>query len=358
MRVHFLRAEHGDSIFITLTDPYGQDRNILIDGGTGATYQMAKSKKGTEEEPALHAAVLNLDPCGPVIDLLILTHVDDDHIGGLLTWFESDDTALSLIKEVWFNSGKLISAYFSSDEIEGSDIILNQDSGSATGIAQGVSFAGLLEGKGLLYSHVLKSMMTLERFGATFRMLSPNEKKLRALLNKWEKEAPSSLTSDSNDHSLSLEELSKDMSFSQDKDRHNGSSISFILDYGETSLVFLADSHPSVIIESLRAMGYSADKPLDATFVKVSHHGSNANTNNELLSLIRCENFIISTDGSRHGHPSKKVIACIIKSNGNRNIPCTIYFNYPELIDKIFTPEDYEAYPFFSAQPTTNKTEY
>ncbi|MDR0824203.1 MAG: hypothetical protein LBN74_03865 [Prevotella sp.] len=52
------------------------------------------------------------------IDLLILTHVDDDHIGGVLKWFEQDVDAKDLVKKVWFNSGRLIFEYFKQIEIE------------------------------------------------------------------------------------------------------------------------------------------------------------------------------------------------------------------------------------------------
>ena len=41
-------------------------------------------------------------------------------------------------------------------------------------------------------------------------------------------------------------------SFIEDDTATNGSSISFIIEYKNTKLLFLADSHPSVIIESLK----------------------------------------------------------------------------------------------------------
>ena len=104
----------------------------------------------------------------------------------------------------------------------------------------------------------------------------------------------SSLTSVRTDYDLSLEELAKDISFSEDNDIHNGSSISFVLNYQGESFVFLADSYPSVVIELLHTMGYSREKPLKAELVKISHHASQYNTNYELLSLINCESFVVA----------------------------------------------------------------
>ncbi|WP_244077728.1 hypothetical protein, partial [Aeromonas caviae] len=46
--------------------------------------------------------------------------------------------------------------------------------------------------------------------------------------------------------------------------------------------------------------------------IKVSHHGSLHNTNVELLSLIDAPIYLISSDGSRHGHPDFEVLAEIV----------------------------------------------
>lgn len=358
MQLQFLKAEYGDSILITIADESGHERNILIDGGTPATYLGSKPKKGLADLAALKIAIEEIKFKDGYIDLLILTHVDNDHIGGLLKWLENDNEALSLVKEVWFNSGKTISRHFMSEEIAENEMMVDVKSGNATSISQGVSFTSLLEDTGLLFTNILKSLTNIERFGAKFQILSPNDNALRALLTKWEKERPYSLTSVRTDYDLSLEELAKDISFSEDNDIHNGSSIAFILEYQGESFVFLADSYPSVVIESLHAMGYSREKPLKAQLVKISHHASQYNTNYKLLSLINCECFVVSTDGSRNGHPNKLTLARIINSNGGKQIPCTICFNYPELINKIFTEEDFQTYPSFQALYTGDQSNY
>ena len=65
------------------------------------------------------------------------------------------------------------------------------------------------------------------------------------------------------------------------------------LDLCNVKILLLADSHPSVIVASLRALYYSETQKLTVDYMKVSHHGSRYNTSPELLSLINCRNLFL-----------------------------------------------------------------
>ena len=65
----------------------------------------------------------------------------------------------------------------------------------------------------------------------------------------------------------------------------NGSSIAFILESDNKKYIFLGDAHPSVVIDSLKSIGTTKSNPLEVELLKVSHHSSSYNTNEELLSL-------------------------------------------------------------------------
>ena len=95
----------------------------------------------------------------------------------------------------------------------------------------------------------------------------------------------------------------------------------------DKKLLFLADSHPSMILESLKKHYSEDDFPIEFDIIKVSHHGSVTNTSKKLLEVIDSKNYIISSDGSKFGHPNIETIARIInrKSDFIRNL----YFNYP-----------------------------
>lgn len=108
MKVKFLPAFNGDSILITFMDNENQERNILIDGGTPKTYDFLVNSRGKTKIEDLKTVLKKISKKGSKIDLLILTHIDEDHIGGLLRWFSLDKLAPDLIGKIWFNSAKLI----------------------------------------------------------------------------------------------------------------------------------------------------------------------------------------------------------------------------------------------------------
>lgn len=348
MKIKFLKAFNGDAILISFKES-GETRNILIDGGMPATY-VQKGKNGKLEYGELKETVDKIRENDEKIDLLVLTHVDDDHIGGVLKWFEKDKEAHKIIGQVWFNSGRLISEYFDEQEIA-ENLLEIPDESTLTSIGQGVKFEDYIEENGIWDRSIVVALEYFEYLGIKFKILSPSPDKLKLLLGKWEKEKPESLdtSADKNDYELTLKEhIAKDK-FKEDPAVHNGSSIAFIMTFEKKNFVFLADAHPTVVVNSLKALGYSKDKPLKAELVKISHHGSKANNSVEMLELIKTKKYVISTNGDKHAHPNKQFLARLASVNGN----CEVYFNYPEQIEQIFTEEDYADFPNF--KPTSKQ---
>lgn len=338
-----LRANNGDAIHLRTKDEKGRFCNVLIDGGTGETYSYKNKKKKTESGE-LKQLIESIKSQDEFIDLLILTHVDDDHIGGILKWFEQDAAAKDLVKKVWFNSGKLIFKHFQQKEIEENLLKIKNTSTNDTGIAQGVIFEDFIEENNIWDKQIIKSGDKFNIFGLKFTILSPSNDKLRSLLCKWEKECPILDTSRTSDYSLSLSNLINSDSFKEDNSIHNGSAIAFVVEKQGKSMLFLSDAHPQTIIDSLVSLGYSPENPLKTDFVKLSHHGSKSNTSIELLNLIQSDNFLISTNGSKHKLPDKRCLSRIIKTKEYVNL----YFNYPELTSNIFAEKDFFDYPNFS----------
>lgn len=347
MRIQFLKAFHGDSILISFNDSQGNTRNILIDGGPSNTYQYEDKRTRHKLPGDLKLALDNIFKLGQKIDLLILTHIDDDHINGLKKWFEDKNCSKDLVGKVWFNSGNLIAQYFKTSENNQNEILLNLKKSHDTSVTQAISFERYLIDRDILWeSNLIKAKEILTEFGIEFKILSPNLDKLSLLLKKYKKEKINYLTSKKdNDYKYSISELiKKDQKekFLEDNSETNGSSIAFILTYNSENFLFLADAHPSMIIESLNHFGYTEINPLKAKLVKVSHHGSKYNTNNELLKLINSENFIILTNGDIHNLPDKQCLARIITLNSDVNL----LFNYPERAEIIFLDEDKKNFKF------------
>jgi len=334
MHIKFLPAYNGDAIHIRYINS-DKPINILIDGGTKQTY-FTKGKKNQIIDGPLKLLINEIKEAKEKINLLILTHVDDDHIGGILRWFENDQDALGLIERVWFNSGKTIAKELNKTEVNIPEIQLAPVGTTATGIDQGVTFEKIIRAGKIWDEKIIKQGQSLFFEGLTVKILSPSVANLQELHDKWKTEAPGSMTAAATDYKLSLEHYLANLISDPDDAPHNGSSIAFIVVYKKKNLLFLADAHIQTIVDGLNHFEFNQDNPIDAEFVKLSHHGSNRNISEELLKIINSDEFIISTNGVRHGHPDKKGLAKIIKLKINP----LLKFTYPDRIDDIFTPED------------------
>jgi hypothetical protein len=334
-----LKAKNGDCLMVSW-DFDGKRRNILIDGGTSAVYKR-HAHKGN-----LFAILERLKQGEERVDLLILTHVDDDHIGGILEAFKPNQLLRELCDEVWFNSGKLIEEFFSAPSDPSHELIFDSvRSGTSTdnytSIKQGVSFESVISELNIWDRQIIHVGQVFEKFGATFTILSPTIQKLEKLLIKWGKEAPSSLTSGKKtDYGEGIGELLADDVFQSDKSIHNGSSIALLFEKQDKRLLLLGDAHDDVLVDSIQLLKdkngkfYSETNPLPVDFVKLSHHGSQYNTSPKFLKLIATKNFIISTNGSKHPLPNKRALARIITQTPD----ATLFFNYDKLITEIFNP--------------------
>lgn len=330
INVRILKAHHGDSILITINSE-SAIRRILIDGGPAATF----SSRGRPGE--LQKVLDKLKDSGDTIDLVILTHIDDDHIGGLIKAFENHRYLPKIASNVIFNSRISIYKYF-NQEIDYSESILgNFTNSTQTSIHQGDTLENFLDGLNIWDKRVFKQSDKYYLGDAVLHFLSPNIKGLEKLKNKLDKQPPRTFTSGkSNDWECQYNDLLAEDHFQEDSSPYNGSSLAFILSVGNLNLVFLGDAHPSVVIEGLKSFGYDDTNPLNANMVKISHHGSKYNTNQELLNILNTNKYIISTDGSQHELPNKITLARIHSHTDNS----TIYFNYEEMIHKIYSPEE------------------
>src|SRR6185312_15243803 len=120
-----------------------------------------------------------------------------------------------------------------------------------------------------------------------------------------------------------------DAKFVADDGKRNGSSIAFLAEFEGKSALLAADAHAPVLVQSVRKLLKERKmEKLRIDALKVPHHGSAKNLNNDLLKLLDCPRYLISTDGTRHHHPDHEAIARVIKYGKNGENGSTLYFNY------------------------------
>lgn len=310
----FLKAGKGDAILISV-----EGRNILVDG--------------SDNYENLYRPLSSLKENKQSLDLVILTHLDDDHIKGLVNLL-GDKKNSSLVKKIWFNSCE-------------QDNIFRFDSNPQISTRNLIKFNDLVrklreENPIFTYDDCLhtEKYSTLDIFEDTsIRLLSPTWQTLSELHEKYADEKEQLKKSQSNnissvrmDDQKTLEEFAQEK-FEKDKSVSNGSSLAFILTYKKEHFLLLGDAHINVITNSLVRMGYSKENKLAVQLVKLSHHGSKNNIHQDFLELIDADTFIISTNGAgTHHHPDAATLGkVILNSSRNRDRKINFKFNYEEV---------------------------
>ena len=313
--IEMLPAREGDCLWIR----YGDDkrsRQILIDGGRTATAKYLKARLA--ELPANQRK----------FELLVITHVDRDHIEGVLDLIKDQSIGASF-KDIWFNGYD----HLQSVELE------------TFGAIQGERLSAELLQRRLPWNtkwrrHAAcldRNTFPRKRLDGdmTLTLISPDREKLTRLIPVWEKECaragilPGSRAKPVEPKglerlgSLNIEQLAASP-FRADSGEPNGSSIALIAEWKKKRVLLSGDAHADRVIESIKSLKGSARR-LRVDLLKVSHHGSERNTSKELLEMLDCRCFLISTNGSYFKHPSAETIARIIKfgSKGSR-----LCFNY------------------------------
>ena len=246
----------------------------------------------------------------------------------------------TLTDNIWFNSGTLIDKSFNQPIDKTHYLSFDSSISNLTSIRQGVLFEQLIEEKGFWIKKLIEVPQVYTDLGAKITILSPTREKLGKLLKKWKKEDRNSQTGGAdNDYEMSFDQLLTDDVFKDDDSDMNGSSIALLIEIEQKRLLLLGDAYDEVIVNSIKQLrdendlSYSSDNPLSVHYVKLSHHGSQYNTSPIFLELIDCQNYVISTNGSGHGHPDKRTLARIAHRHPHSNI----WFNYLSVCSAINT---------------------
>jgi beta-lactamase superfamily II metal-dependent hydrolase len=365
LSIQLLPAGCGDCLWIEYGEP-GATRIVLIDGGEGPTIKalerrIAKAcgERGTK----------TLD-----VELLVVTHIDNDHIEGILELLEAE-TALVRPKDVWFNGRSQLmglpprdpakskrkkrarATKGASDFLGGGD---DEENGEDDELLESrISPADLL---GPAEGDRLSEILTKQRLpwnrhatwhgqavvvredgalpvaeldgGLRLTLLGPTMDDLYKLSAAWPdvlggKDEPSEepLTDDFLGKLDTWPPKWSDK-ITHDPSKANGSSIMLLAEYGKASLLLPGDGHGPDLADALIRLQEErghGEAPLTLSGFKVSHHGSSKNVSREVIEQIDCGRYLLSTDGSKHRHPDHQTMLRILRYS--KEAP-SFFFNY------------------------------
>jgi len=339
--IEMLPAGHGDSLWIEYGEDNRTTHRCLVDCGTQQT-----SKE-------LLRRVAALPEREQFFELFILSHIDSDHIGGALPFFKAIQEGLRF-GDVWFNGWRHLSGQLGARQGEMFSTAIQDFELPWNTWLDGHAIA---IGDGPLPTCVLPGGMELT-------LLSPTPGELRKLAPVWSRELKRyGLTPGARvDYSKFLKgkpstssdvDALADTPFGGDSAAPNGTSIAVLAEYRGASALLAADAHAPVLLKSieklLKARGQERLK-IDA--FKVSHHASKNNVSKELVSLLDCRRFLISSNGDHFYHPDREAIARIIKygKSGARNPE--LIFNYRTQYNDVWEQAELqEKYGFTARYP-------
>jgi len=350
-----IQAEFGDCMLLRfgLTRP----RHILIDGGPSGTYTR-------HLRPVLEQVRQQAD----CLYLMILSHVDNDHIIGLLEMMvhivylrARNQPDLLPVRALWHNA-------FHRAEGSGADIGGRLEAGMAG--QQGTIFAaanavtfGINEGNKLLRAAqelgipvnpdtggevittetlggpLLMDDLKLWIIGPTPQNLERLEKKWLAWLDTYENRAPFA------------DEIETDKI---DRSVPNLSSIMLLAQSGRKKILLTGDGTSDDVLEGLRASNLlNKSGRLHVDVLKLPHHGSARNIRRAFFDIVTAKTYIISANGKYNNPDLATLIWLVSAAKKQRRKIHIVATNQTEAIDQLLEeyPPETHGYQMMILQP-------
>lgn len=332
-KIKVLPALHGDAFIIEIYR--GEESFIMvIDGGPeGVSATLRK------EINAL-----------PHVDMMVLTHFDDDHILGMLNYIRDNEERVIKIKKFWFNLPQFVHIIPSGEKLSNKDAIPLFELMEGYEKKSGIELDWKERVVTKSYYEDSKGLVKITALAPTEDALKKNE----ALLEKKAKElledkglalSTSSMKAEScepeeTQPSDSLESL-VDKKFKNQQITNDASIVLLVEAWDGTRLLMGGDSTADSIIKGLSSLEnskgkYSTENPIEVDLFKVPHHGSKYNMSNDLLGMINTAEYLISTDGGKapHKHPHRETLAKILL-NPHRNKEKTLKLYLSHSLEEI-----------------------
>lgn len=313
--LHVIQAEFGDAMIIE----YGTAKSkfILLDGGPSGVY-----------DHFLRAELLRITGAKPVLEALMVSHIDIDHIKGILDLLaelksqkDSNKPLFVNIKEIWLNN---FSDTIDTDGTISNRIQMIYSNAQSAGIqmsSTGIAVNGVKEGHKLrTFANILKIPMNktgkngMYKVGAPskvtfgnlkFTIVGPTQENLDELKKEWE--AWLAKQDDAiNAGNFNLLAMS-------DKSVPNLSSIMFLVEGDGKTILFTGDGRGDHLLDGLTAKKLLKNGKLHVDIFKVAHHGSDRNTDKSFFEKITADKYVISANG-KHGNPDYNTLLWIVET--------------------------------------------
>lgn len=337
-QLEVLKAKYGDCLLLHHSDPITSTR-ILIDGGPTATYLRALKPRLTElqaENGTSRESVM--------IDLLMVSHIDTDHIGGINKLFKDWTTTVTDhqpplidIRALWHNSfpdivceptttgrrgvvpaglgqNRLLNAWPTEPALHDSKLVLQ-------GVKQGRTLRKQAERHAVAINPGCHDQLVLAghmaEFGnLTLQVLGPTQRDVDALKKEWAKQVKKIL----------IKEGAKPAAHQLDTAVANLSSIVVLAEAQGRRMLLTGDARGDKVLEGLRDTDLLKSGTIHVDLFKWPHHGSIRNFPEGFFRTVTADHHIVSANG-RHGNPDLATFTQFFAERP-KDQPCTLHMTY------------------------------
>jgi beta-lactamase superfamily II metal-dependent hydrolase len=332
--IEALEAKHGDALLLR----WGGDRLALIDGGPSRAFE-------SSVEPRLTALRQERDVETLPIRLLMVSHIDDDHIHGILDLTSQLADACAErrplpwhIEAVWHNAfddivGNVepLSMALSTvvrpvmlDHPLPHDLVLDRYSALVVAsVPQARQLRDDLRAlqtckavrrdlnhpwKGLISASANGARQCVLEEGLTLTVIGPLEAQVEALQQEWDKKLEIMKKKSAAEAQAIAAEF-------VDRSVYNLSSIVVLASLGGRRILLTGDARGDFIVNGLNAMGLLQNDTIHVDLLKVPHHGSDRNVTCDFFRQVTADHYVISADG-RYGNPDPKMLRMLAEARG------------------------------------------
>jgi beta-lactamase superfamily II metal-dependent hydrolase len=329
-----LQAQHGDCLVLERRRG-ARVRRYLIDGGPEDTWAL-------HLEPYLRT----IASTGGQLDAIMLSHVHNDHIVGLLDLLaevrrrrDTGEAPLLPIGGLWHNSFSLVPADDADergDDAVGSRVTSVLAAAAASTSASGLAapraaaaIQGYSEGDSLRRAAIALGLPLNEPFpgreilaetapqieadGLRLRFVGPSRKTLADLREEWLAWLRA--------HAQDVLDGDPRAAAAADRSVPNLSSVSVLATWGRRSALLTGDGLGTDILRNLEDLAIvPPGGSLHVDLLKLPHHGSNRNVNRRFLDRVTADRYVVSADG-KDGNPDFETLVWLaeaIRKQGRR----------------------------------------
>ena len=166
IEIRMFSANKGDCIWIRNIGEQG-NYNVIVDSGTKTFYK--KFKKVLEE----------IKKNNENVDLLIITHCDNDHIGGFFRWLQHNhkNKNIDFVKEVWINDARYIKDNLDKGNVKS----INRE----YSVQDAISAISYMDELGIPYNNLVKTGDYIKIGDMELVVVSPTADELHKLDGVW-----------------------------------------------------------------------------------------------------------------------------------------------------------------------------